>query len=557
MSKRPESLTLLLAAANQAPTVSLKDRTITGLAVPYGPVGNSSVGPITFSQGSLTYSAVGRVKLLTQHDPERSVGYAMELNDMPDGLWAKFHVPESEAGDVALMEAENGTRDGLSVGVMLTAEVLNELLDKWFEGDDSPTAAAGELLEISQVSIPAFRDSRIDGSAAAALTGHVTLSVDFDGGTQETLPLFQENEMTVETSVSAPAQSEVETPAPAPAPAAFAGHAASVTEAPVYTFDGKGASFCRDAWNARFNLDTEAASRLAKFNTMMRNEDARQVGLVTAAVETTVTAPEYVNQGYRPDLLVAAVNKGRPLVSRIGTVTLTDATPFRIPVEGEFTGVGNHTEGTAHVAEGTLDAGDEMFTPKAKSGAYRLSRELVDATNPALDRIALNAMVRNYRRTTESDVAAALAVADAAPTLNVDTVMELRSELNNYSDIDDIPADFVFTSKQFYGFLINDVDGNGRPMLPSMGVVNGVGEAKAGYTGSHVDGTEIIKASALGANLAYLFKAEDMLIGESALQTFRFDEVEGPGVIKLALWAYFGAAPLRPASIVALKSAAA
>ena len=557
MSKRPESLTLLLAAANQAPTVSLKDRTISGLAVPYGPVGNSSVGPITFSQGSLTHTGVGRVKLLTQHDPERSVGYAIELNDMPDGLWAKFFVPESEAGDVALMEAENGTRDGLSVGVMLTAEVLNELLDKWFEGDESPTAAAGELLEISQVSIPAFRDSRIDGSAAAALTGHVTLSVNFDGGTQETLPLFQENEMTVETSVSAPAQSEVETPTPAPAPAAFAGHAASVTEAPVYTFDGNGPSFVRDVFHARFSMDRTAQDRLSRFNEMMLSNDPGQVGIVTAAVETRSTLTNYIQQGYKPELLVAAIDKGRPLVSRHSVVNLTDATPFRIPVEGDFTGVADHTEGQAHAAEGDMTANEVLVSPGAVSGAYRISRELVDASNPALDTVAIRAMSRDYRSVTEGKVAAAYLAADGTATLNIDKVNEVRTELNNFYDIQDETASFIAMSTSYVNTLLADVDTIGRPMLATYNPMNAVGLALPGASGYSIDGVEIVKSSKIAVNDGFIVNAADVFIGESPLQTFRFDEVEGPGVVKLAIWAYFVAKVLRASSVVQITSAAA
>ena len=552
---RPESLTVQLAAASAAPaTASPSSRTIEGLAVPYGPVGFSSAGALTFSKGSLAWTEVGRVKLLKQHDPERSLGFATSLEEREDGLFATFQVAEGPEGDLALQEAADGRRDGLSVGVMLSDAVLEKVTEKWWNGDTSPTAAAGQLLEISQVSIPAFDDARTSGSAAASLSGHVTLSLAFNTTTPEAPASTEKENNDMDETIVTAAAAEVPAPvAPAPAPAAVAGAATQVQEAPVYTFDGRGPSFVRDVWHARFSMDRDSSDRLAEFNRQMQSS-ARQVGLVTAAVETRTSAPEYINEGYRPDMLLAAIDKGRPLTSSIGTITLTDATPFRIPSEGEFTGVGDHTEGTAHVAEGTLTAGDAMFVPGAVSGAYRLSRELIDATNPALDRIALNAMLRDYRRVTEAKVAAKLDAADATPTAAVNTVLELRAALNDYADIEDIPADFVFASKGFYGTLLNDVDADGRPMLPSLGVVNGVGQARAGYTGTHVDGTEIFKASSLSGSKAFLFKAEDVLIGESAVQTFRFDEVEGPGVVKLALWAYFGAAILRPSNVVELAT---
>ena len=554
---KPTNKAVVTASANVTPALAcVSERTIAGLAVPYGPVGNSSAGAITFAAGSLNWTGTGRVKLLKQHDPERVLGFATKLEERPEGLWAEFSIPDGEEGDKALTEAADGRRDGLSVGVMLSEETINSLTQKWAEGDNSPTAAAGELLEISQVSIPAFRDSRIDGSAAAAVSGHVTLSVHFEDGdfeVQKTSQPTKEETMSEDTTVS-PSVNEVETPAPAPA--AFAGGASIVREAPVYTFDGRGPSFARDVFHARFSNDMEAADRLAKFNRRMNANDEAQVGMLTAAVETRTTAPNFINTGYRPDLLVSVIDKGRPLVSRIGTVTLTDATPFRLPVEGEMTGgVGDHTEGTAHVAEGDLALSDVTITPGAISGAFRLSRELVDASNPALDRVALNAMLRQYRFATEAKVVAALAASDSVATVSINTVQKLRTELNNYYDVNLEDASGVAAHPGFYSALLADVDTTGRPMLASVNPMNAAGVPLAGHTGADVDGVEVFKAYAVSANDAYLYNAADLFIGESSVQTFRFDEVEGPGVIKLALWSYFAAKVTRPGSVVKITSA--
>lgn len=360
--------------------------------------------------------------------------------------------------------------------------------------------------------------------------------------------------MSIEATAPAPAQAEAFEATPAPAPAAVAGAAVQVNEAPVYTFNGSGPSFVRDVYAARFGLDRDAQDRLARFNSAML-DGGNQVATVTAAVDTRTTAPTLLqNPTYKPELL-QAIDKGRPLVSRIGTVNLTDATPFRLPVEGEFSGVGDHVEGTAHVAEGDLTLSDVIVTPGAVSGAFRISRELVDASNPAIDLLALRAMLRDYRKVTEAKVVAALAAAAPTPVLGVDRVMELRVELNKFADIDDLPADFVAASTNYYAALLADADSTQRPMLPSLGAVNAVGEAKAGYTGAHVDGVEIAKASAVTGNIAYLLRAESVFIGESPVQTFRFDEVEGPGVIKLALFSYFAAKVLRPSGVVAVSAA--
>lgn len=566
---RPESVTVQLAAAPGPVTASASERIIEGLCVPYGPVGNSSLGAITFAPGSLNFTEVGRVKLLLQHDPKVSLGYALSLEDRPDGMWGRFAVVDGDEGDKALLEASSGARDGLSVGVLLDEDVLGEIVEKWWNDDTSPTAASGRLLEVSQVSIPAFDDARIPSaaSAKAALSGHVTLAVQF--GTPQSpaasAPAPQKESTMPETTVSAatPAQAEAQAASPAaPAPTASPNPAATPStsvsaEAPVYTFDGNGPSFVRDMWRARFDGDHAASERVQRFNSRWVEQDAAQVGVLTAAVETRTTAPNFINNGYKPEMLVEVIDKGRPLTSRIGTVGLTDATPFRLPVEGEMTGgVGDHTEGTAHVAEGDLAVGDVTVTPGAISGAFRLSREAVDATNPALDRIALNAMLRGYRYASEGKVAAALAASDGVATVSINTVQKLRVEINNYYDLMLQDPSGVAAHPGFYSALLADVDTTGRPMLASVNPMNAAAAPRAGHTGADVDGVEVFKAYSVSANDAFLYRAEDILIGESSVQTFRFEEVEGPGVIKLALWAYFVAKVTRAGSVVKITSAA-
>jgi HK97 family phage prohead protease len=572
---------LQLAAAVNG--VDEQARTITGLAVPYGPVGHSSVGPVTFAQGSITLPAqVGRIKLLEQHDPERPLGYATKLTDTPEGLLATFHVPEGAAGDEALAMAADGRRDGLSVGVALDAATWDALVERmWSDEPDEPVPAAGELLEVSHVTIPAFADARVDGSpalAAAAGDTHRAL-VTFDRAptdrpalagahredtTMECNICGQVHAAGVTTCQTAPAQLEAsagttatatgETPAPRPP----ANHeAARVSREPVvYSLDGTGPSLVRDAYLSRFDPmgNAEAVARFTRFQTMASAGHEETLRRLTAAVETRSTLDNYVHEGWRPDMLIAAIDKGRPIVSRVGTVTLTDATPYRLPVEGEFSGIADHTEGTAHAPEGDLTADDVLVEPGAVSGAYRLSRELIDSSNPALDRIALAAMGRDYRRVTEAKANAALEASAPASAAATTTVEGVSVAIDAFFDANTEQPDELFTGSSFYSTLRQDVDGTGRPMLARVGSTNANGTITAGGTGAEVDGVELVRAYSVDAAAAYLLANDALHIGESAIRTFRFEEVEGPGVVKLALWAYFVAKVIRPAGVVRLAT---
>jgi len=132
-------------------------RTIVGTVVPYGAIGNTSLGPVRFEQGSLNY---GDVKLVLEHDMKRPVGKATGFVDGPEKLVGSFRLSQTTAASDALVEASDGLRDGLSVG----ANILEHTID------DSGviTVTAAELVEVSLVHSPAFTDAVVSQVAASA-----------------------------------------------------------------------------------------------------------------------------------------------------------------------------------------------------------------------------------------------------------------------------------------------------------------------------------------------------------------------------------------------------
>jgi hypothetical protein len=368
-----------------------------------------------------------------------------------------------------------------------------------------------------------------------------------------------------------------ETPAAVPAvagaaaPAAQAASSAStqvVSEPPTYTFNGQGHGFVRDAWQARMEGSAEAMGRIARFGQELANGGqvmghliaaAHGDSLMTAAVETRTTAPEVVQaETYRGDLLVRALDRGRPMFAAMRNVRLTDATPFKVPTEGEFDGVGPHTEGTAHVPEGTLTLGSTMVEPGAISGAYRFTRELADSSNPAIDGIALRAMFRDYRRGSEAMVGAALelkadgvTVKDYAAEL-VDTPEELRAQVIAHALANDtIPAEFGFSGGGAFTTYATAVASDGRPYFPpaSESRSNAAGSTDLRRLAFTVDGTPITAAVGIDSTDTFLVNEDDVLVGESGILSFRFEQPEGPGIIKLALWGYQVAHVMRDAGV--------
>src|SRR3546814_9585401 len=108
--------------------------------------------------------------------------------------------------------------------------------------------------------------------------------------------------------------------------------------------------------------------------------------------------------GYRPDLYVSELVRGRPLVNACSRGSIANATPFTVPTFTSSTGASaDHVEGT-NPSDGSVAFATKTVTPQAISGRLVLTREIVDSSNPAIDQIALATMRESYARQTEAKV---------------------------------------------------------------------------------------------------------------------------------------------------------
>lgn len=152
----------LSAVAQIAPATP---RTISGVAMTYGDHADASTGPVIFETGAVHWAEdLRRVKLLVDHDQAQPVGYATSIEDDGTQVTVTFHVPESPAGDVALAQAANGLRDGLSVGVYLDAGGYS-----WDE-DGTLHVSSGTLREVTLCALPALDHARVSDVAATRPT---------------------------------------------------------------------------------------------------------------------------------------------------------------------------------------------------------------------------------------------------------------------------------------------------------------------------------------------------------------------------------------------------
>lgn len=169
--------TTLLAAASRVRlsmllpgppvTATAADRTIAGVACPFGEVGHTSAGPVTVTAGAIRVPPNLRsVKLFREHGRTHPLGYATAASETAEGLRMSFHAAATPDGDAALVEASEGVRDALSV----------ELDNVTIDADGRVTSA--DLTGVALTSVPAFPGARLVASQA---TGDDSDADDSDG----------------------------------------------------------------------------------------------------------------------------------------------------------------------------------------------------------------------------------------------------------------------------------------------------------------------------------------------------------------------------------------
>lgn len=506
----------------------LTSRTITGTAVPYEVVGNTSWGRTVFAAGSLEIPE--RVVLLSEHDRTAPLGLMSSHEDNADELTAAFRVAKTTRGDEALLEASEGIRNGLSVGVTIHAYEI-DVENDWVR------VTSGTLDEVSQVTFPAFTTARVTDVAASQAATPIPPAPAGD--------LTKENTVDDTTTV---AEATETTPAPVPAPAALPRVAAAHVQDPFpYGPHEASRSFFRDLLHASAtDIDTslraEAAQRVNQAQRMM------------TAAQVSSDVSEIIPEQYRPDLYQGQRTKRRTVIESFSTFALDGPNPFRIPKFTSGSGLnGVHTEGT-NPTDGTIALDEQLVTPGARSGSYTASREMIEGSNPAVDAIILAAIRNEYLSDTEAaGITALLAGATAGTAIlaaDADATMDLTERQIAYNTAnDDDPATVALAGTLYFTALATQKDSAGRPMNPRVGASNANGTLGGSALSVDAGGLLVPLVAGLTGGGLVLAQFDAFATFESGLRTWRWEEVDGPANIKFAAFGYIAHAVLRTAAV--------
>lgn len=526
----PDAIALRLDAPGaQAFEVDTEKRVIKGLLVPYGKAARSNGQWWQFDKGTLQYSDVSRVKLWIQHDSNRAVGVATELDDRDDGLYGTFRIARGPAGDEALTYAEDGVLDGFSIGLGQGG--------KFQRRGEINYAISAPLMETSLTPAPSFDDARVHTVAASQAQTEGTTMPD-EITTPET-PDFSAVTDAIRAGFEALAT-------PQAGRETVSASGAVVTNEPLpYRFDGiAGAhSFSADLRSSASG-DSEARQRLDEF-------------MDEAFAVTTDNVSTLNPTQNRPELYVPNLEYSRPLFGMVSTGTITDKTPFTIPKFASAAGlVGPHTEGV-EPTPGSFTATNQTVTPSPVSGKIEINREVWDqGGSPQADAIIWREMVAGYYEALEAKVAS---------TLNALTLTEINlAGVTDEALVDAVQN--IFVDLQFvrggnrysalaldgllFKALVNASDTAGRKLLPVVGPSNAQGSVAGNFGAVQVGTQRGVAAWALGAandSHSYLFVPSSVWLWASAPKRFTFEyQVKS---IDMAVWGYSASAVLRDTDV--------
>lgn len=320
-----------------------------------------------FVAGSLTpRQPLRNVKLLREHDTDRSLGYMIDYTDHGTHAEARFAVAPGTAGDEALADIAAGTRDGFSVGA---------LASEWENRDGEQIYKAAELVEVSLVSVPAFNETRTSAPAPE----------------QENTPM-EDNQ-----------NEEPREVAPEPVPAAATAAAPvqlAATPAPAATVVQRG-----------FNLAGAIRHVAAAFNS--GNTATVQAALADivpseADPDGVILRNEWLGE------LWSAAKTGRPWINSFGQVqqlTSLKGKGYRWtkkPKPGKYAGE------KAEVPTDTVTTEEVEFTAERWAGGWDIDRVFVDFADGDFLAAFWSAAVEEYQRDSDADIAAKV-IAAAQP----------------------------------------------------------------------------------------------------------------------------------------------
>lgn len=322
---------------------------------------------------------------------------------------------------------------------------------------------------------------------------------------------------------------------------------------PVYALDGNSEhSLVRDVWTRAHPTDggdaPAADDRLRQHQAFMADLSA----MVTFTTVTTSNASQIIPPGYEP--LLADFGADRALYNAVSHGEC-GAAAFVVPGALTETAIGSaaavQTEGVAPT-EGGFTFVPATVTPVGLAGEFTVTRQLADASNPAVDAIAVQTMQEDWARQAEALIFTELNTAQSG-TITGDQVpngamartstaaalpQDLASELLLYPNYRKAaPRHVIASTRSTVSTALSTLN---MTLLPFQDVDIAMSWAITGVAAG--DGDVFI----LGGG-------GDVWAWSSPLLKLIYSEKAGPQTIQLSVWGYFATRVVKPLGVASIR----
>lgn len=319
----------------------------------------------------------------------------------------------------------------------------------------------------------------------------------------------------------------------------------------IYVRGGENSYFGDQYRAARMN-DESAKERLTRHTNALRDNDELRA-MTGAGTGSGLVPPVWLAELYAPIL-----HRRLRLAAMVRQVPFAGPYAWTIPVITAGSSVSNQTEGT-NTTTSDETATTITVTPTTVTGFSDVSRQLVEASNPAVDAILAQDLIGSFYDQCETNFISALAGQASVNAVTIADGAVLAGARNGVLDAIAAVSDnnggdadiFAGRTSRWTGYL-KLADSSGRPLIVSQqyAPMNNVGrgdltQAYANPVQGSMEGLAVVTSPTIAANLGFVINSQELLFSNSSPMNFTFEQTNGPALIRVGVWGYMAAVTAR------------
>jgi hypothetical protein len=313
---------------------------------------------------------------------------------------------------------------------------------------------------------------------------------------------------------------------------------------PGFYTRGSQFSFLGDQYRAANLGDDSAKERLAKHaNALRDNQHLRDVlGAGATTGGSGLVPPVWLAEAFAPVL-----HRRLRVASVLRQIPWAGPFPWTIPVASTAALTGAVAEGV-NTTETDPYYVTVTVTPTTIMGYSEVSRQMLEASNPAVDAIIWGDLLGDFYDRCELTVIAAL---EAQANVNLATVTDNTSATNMRNNLLDGIAAVCLRNSKWVGYL-KLTDTTNRPLIVAQryNPMNATGEGdlmsafRSPIQGS-LESLAVVTSPTIGTMRGFVLNSQEILYQNSPPMQFTFEQPAGPALVRIGVWGYMAVSTAR------------